>query len=251
MCAPWATEKSRPRSRLVEQPTILRLNLRSGVDKLIHGAGSTDGWSLRQESGGLLIDLGAVYKIDVLQIWNFAAAGLEAYGPAHFDLWVSSDAAPPADTSLMTPVLDDEPLARAASGDLNYFGETYLFSGATATVIPDELADENGGPSDRSSLAVVGRYLFLGDLQGLPGVGHVGLSEVRVYGRPVTAPDLVFVQGDGRGGERTLSFQGLVGRPQCSPERADHLPGRPTLQFRRSQRSQLVPVPHIRSSAVP
>ena len=186
----------------------------AGVNKLIHQTTDVStAWSLSQQSGGLMIDLGAVYRLDVLQIWNFNVAGLEGYGPTSFDLWVSAGASLPGDTTSMTHVLTSESLAQAVPGDVNYLGETYLFSGATLQVLPGELGDETNGPTDLSANTVVARYLFLGNLQGtldLAGVGHVGLAEVKAYGRPVTSPDLVFTQGNGRGGDRTLAFQGSV-----------------------------------------
>jgi len=198
----------------IDQDGLTTVNV-DGVDKLIHGTGNADGWSLSQVSGGLLIDLGAEYKIDVLQIWNFLGQGpdgedLTGYGPQSFDLWTASGTVAPADVSEMTLVQADVPLARAVYDDPDYFGETYRFSGATAEVIPEELADEDGEATDLSFLAVQGRYLFLANLQGEPALDRVGLSAVRVYGRPVTAPDLVFTQGSGRGGERTVSFQGSL-----------------------------------------
>jgi hypothetical protein len=179
--------------------------------QLIHSSASADSWLLAQEAGGLLIDLGAEYNVDVLQIWNYAGAGNERFGPQSFDLWVSNTLpSSSAGTAGMTQVLDNEALPRATPGDLNYLGETYLFSAANSQAIAAEIGDSNDGPTDLSAIALRGRYLFLGDLQGEPGQGRVGLSEVRVYGRPATSPNITPVQGNVHGGDRTLVLQGSL-----------------------------------------
>jgi hypothetical protein len=188
--------------------------------KLVHTTGLNDStqWSIAVENGGLMIDLGAIYTIDVMQIWNFNATGLEHYGPTSFDLWISSDGTElPADTSGMTQVLNDVPLNQAtvASDPARYFGETYLFGQVTPELISPELHDEDGPTSlplnmGGQPLTVTARFLYLGDLTGTSDAnGHVGLSEVQFYVRPPGSPALGFVQGDGTRNS-TLTIEGSV-----------------------------------------
>jgi hypothetical protein len=126
----------------------------------IHGSDESDGpiaWSVAQETAGVLIDLGAVYRVEAMQLWNFNVAGLESYGTSQFDLWIGD--APAA----LIRVLDDEPLARAVPGDSNYLGQTFLFSDTTPATVPVELGDESGGVTDHRGIPVYTRYLFLGE----------------------------------------------------------------------------------------
>jgi VCBS repeat-containing protein len=180
------------------------------LGRLIHSTVAADAWALPQESGGLMIDLGAEYNIDVMQVWNYNANGLEASGPQFFDLFVAPDGPAPTHTGQMTRVVDDEPLNRALQFDTAYLGETYLFSAAAASYIPPQLGDEFGGPTDLSSIDVRGRYVFIGGLQGEPGLGSVGLSEVQLFGRPAAAPNVTLVSGDLKGGQRTMQLRGSM-----------------------------------------
>ena len=158
---------------------------------LVHDTGANQGWTVTGEQGGLLLDLGEVYALDALQVWNFNELGLEGYGTQDFTLWVSTSGTQPTSTADMTQVDGNgalggnQPftLSRAATGDPTYQGQTYLMNGTTAAMLPATLGDEDGtrvtGPRN-----IYGRWVLLGNLQGQTGLGHVGLSEVQVYGRP-------------------------------------------------------------------
>jgi len=150
--------------------------------KLVHGTGANQGWVLRQETGGLMIDLGAVYVLDAMQIWNFNRNGLEVYGTDSFDLYVSTQPTPPVDNSQMTRVVANQAIPRAALGDMAYQGETFLLGGAPGTVIPATWGDESGAVTNIPG-TVRARYLLLGNLRGQSGAGHVGLSEIKLVGR--------------------------------------------------------------------
>ncbi|TVS09583.1 MAG: hypothetical protein EA424_26790, partial [Planctomycetaceae bacterium] len=179
---------------------------------LIHATDDVSkSWRIAQQAGGLMIDLGAIYTIDVMQIWNYAVAGLEHYGPTEFDLWVSSVGdSLPISTAGMTRILQNVPLNPASDLDGDgYKGETYLLSGATESQIPLGLGDEDGIITDLSATPATGRFFFFGNLQGAPGAGHVGLSEVQFYGRQVGIPGLVFVQGVGMD-DTTMTFRGSL-----------------------------------------
>ena len=97
---------------------------------LVHGTAANLGWSVvNSEKGGLLLDLGQVYALDALQVWNFNELGLEGYGTQDFTLWVSSNTAQPTGTGQMTQVdgnvgtagLQSFTLARMAAGDPTYW----------------------------------------------------------------------------------------------------------------------------------
>jgi hypothetical protein len=174
--------------------------------RLIHRSDESGGpiaWSVAQETAGVLIDLGAAYRLEVMQLWNFNVAGLESYGTSQFDLWIGDDPA------ALIRVLDNEPLARAVPGDSNYLGQTFLFSDTTPATVPVELGDESGGVTDRRGIPVYTRYLFLGDLRGTSGSGRVGLSEIRLYGRDPAEEQLVFLNGNGID-VRTVTFRGTM-----------------------------------------
>jgi len=186
-------------------------------ERLVHTPGADTSWLIEQQTGGILIKLDAVYTLDVLQIWNFDTLGAldedqTHFGAQSFDIWVSETG-----STAMTQVADDVPLNQATFGDADYQGETYLLSGATTNVIPSELGDEDGTrdvlvDAGGDPIAVEGRWIFLGDLQGFSdgaGTDRVGLSEVRLYGRPQADPDVVFVAGDGQA-DRTLTMRGSL-----------------------------------------
>ena len=70
----------------------------------------------------------------------------------------------------------------------------------TPTIVIDDITGEQ--------IEATGRYLFLANLRGTDSAGgHVGLSEVQVYGRQVGTQNLVFRQGDGLA-DQTVIFEG-------------------------------------------
>ena len=194
-------------------------------DPLVHtntaSAGNAGQLEPAQQDGAVVIDLGAVYEIDALQVWNFNLTGNDGsgtpyvnYGPTSFTLSAiaSGDTLPPTwPASAEVKDAAGQPLTLSlatAPGTAGYKGETYLFNGASQ---PGDVADRDGtGEAVTSETPVVGRYLLLGNLTGTAaGGGHVGLSEVRVYGRALGDPNVVFIGGDGIA-DQTMDFRGSV-----------------------------------------
>ena len=178
----------------------------------VESSAASNGWALSQGTGGLLLDLGAIYNLDALQVWNFNGSGLTNLDPSQFDLYVSN-VAPVATlpaTGQMTQVnTAGSPLllpVRAASAD-GYLGETYTFGGLPGTSI-SELGDQDGTATTLAG-TVTGRYLLLAHLSGDLTSGHVGLGAVRAYGRAINAPNLTFSVGNGQG-NATMTFQGSL-----------------------------------------
>ena len=56
----------------------------SGTALVHDGTAGDKGWLLNQDTGGLLLNLGAVYSLDALQVWNFNELNLQAYGTQDF-----------------------------------------------------------------------------------------------------------------------------------------------------------------------
>jgi len=162
-----------------------------GGGQYVHQEGDSNiAWNLAQRTGGLLIDLGASYKIGLIQVWgmNEDYSRAEEFTPETFDITMVA----PGDISggLITTPQTSPDIANLPLGwipepaDSNYLGETFLFSGATAAMIPADLGDEgnNGGVTDASGTTLEGQYLLLHDMDGTDAWGgRLGLSEVRVY----------------------------------------------------------------------
>ena len=161
-----------------------------GGGQYVHQQGDNDiAWNLTQRTGGILIDLGASYKIGLIQVWgmNHDYSAVEEFSPETFDITMVA----PGDISggLITtpqtsPDIANVPLGWVSAPASDYLGETFLFSGATAALIPSDLGDEgdNGGVTDASGTTLEGRYLLLHDMDGTSAWGgRMGLSEIRVY----------------------------------------------------------------------
>ena len=94
-------------------------------------------WSVVQDEAGLMLDLGGVYTLDALQVWNLNAAGQGTSGAKTFEVWVSSTGAGlPTSTAGMTQVKDrttGNPLTLTLARRrrrIGYKGQTYRFNGA-------------------------------------------------------------------------------------------------------------------------
>ena len=80
----------------------------------VEGVGTPAVWSIASQTGSLLLDLGGVYTIDALQVWNFNLPGNDAsgtpyanYQPTSFTLSaVSSGSTLPASWPAATQVRD-------------------------------------------------------------------------------------------------------------------------------------------------
>ena len=164
----------------------------SGVDldfitsQLIVNTGQPNGnnWNTLTPTADITFDLGEVFNIDFIQIWNFNDSfGNNDFGATTIDLLVSNvgtnaQNADFSSSTILATLLIDE-----ATGSLRYFGENYRFNGKAETDIPVELG---GDLNDFSSTNVEGRFVRFANLDGSDSFGgRTGLSEVKFYGAPV------------------------------------------------------------------
>ncbi|MFK8026870.1 MAG: VPLPA-CTERM sorting domain-containing protein [Gammaproteobacteria bacterium] len=167
-------------------------------DKIVSTTTQPNGnnWNTLTESADITFDLGAVYNIDFIHIWNFNDGfGNSDFGPESFKLLVSSvgSNAQNADFSGVSiiPTLS----ILHAPGQIGYFGANYRFNGNSESDIPTEL----GGDElyNLSFLQLKGRFVRLADLDGALKSfgGRAGLSEIRFYGTPVPLPAAVWLLG--------------------------------------------------------
>lgn len=158
-------------------------------NRLVHAQGDSQVASnISQQTGGLLIDLGANFTLGTMQIWSFNDWNdWGNYSPSTFDLYYTADSSAVslmsgqiqvADLSKFIKLTDNTPLA-AASYDSQYLGETYTFGGGA---LPGELGDQSGTTQSLSANPISSRYLFFNDLTGTDSWGgRLGFSEIRVY----------------------------------------------------------------------
>jgi len=153
-------------------------------------------WNTLTEFADITFDLGAIYNIDFIHIWNFNDGfGNSDFGPESFKLLVSSVGtnAQNADFSgvSIVPTLS----ITHAPSSIGYTGANYRFNSKSETDIPSELGTDE--LYDLSFLAVQGRFVRLADLDGAvkPFGGRAGLSEVRFYGTPIPLPAAVWLMG--------------------------------------------------------
>lgn len=160
---------------------------------LVHARADNNAASnLTQQTGGLLIDLGANYQIGTLQIWGF---NYDPFSPASFDLYYTTDTSAVSlvggqiqvsDLAKFTQLTNNTALAQASGAD-GYLGETYTFGSGTT---PNYLGDYSGGAQSLSGSAITTRYLFLNDLTGSAAWGgRMGLSEIQVYTFAAAVPE--------------------------------------------------------------
>lgn len=153
-------------------------------------------WNTLTEFADITFDLGAVYNIDFIHIWNFNDGFDNSdFGPESFKLLISNvgSNAQNADFSGVSiiPTLS----IQHAPGEEDYFGANYRFNGKSESDIPTEL----GGDElyNLSFLQLKGRFVRLADLDGAfkSFGGRAGLSEVRFYGTPVPLPAAAWLLG--------------------------------------------------------
>ena len=160
------------------------------TDYLVHSAiGLNDftKWSVSGNKAGLMIELNDEWTIDVLQLWNFNAQSYVSYGTNRFELYVSSSLTRPA--GAINDAADgrhgSDPLAAGPSGVADYLGQTYLLA-VRPPPLPGRLGDQDGS-HPAQPIAVTGRWLLL-VAEDTDGTGHVGLSEIGLYGRRPVRP---------------------------------------------------------------
>ena len=164
--------------------------------KLIVNTGqpNDNNWNTETATADITFDLGAVFNIDFIQIWNFNDSfGNNDFGPETIDLLVSNVGTNAQDADFSaSSILVTLPIAHA-TGSLVYFGENYRFNGKAASDIPSELG---GVLHDYSGVAVQGRFVRFANLDGsLSYSGRTGLSEVRFFGTAVPEPSTLLLMG--------------------------------------------------------
>ena len=156
--------------------------------KLIVNTGQPNGnnWNTTTETADITFDLGALYDLDFIQIWNFNDSfGNNDFGPQTIDLLVSNVGTNAQDADFGGSSVLATLSIEHATGSLSYFGENYRFNGKTAADIPTDL---RGVQHDFSSTSVRGRFVRFANLDGSNSYGgRTGLSEVRFYGELVAA----------------------------------------------------------------
>ncbi len=171
-----------------------------GVDiitsNLIVNTGQPNGnnWNTETSTADITFDLGSVFNIDFLQIWNFNDSfGNNDFGASSIDLLVSNVGTNAQNADFTGSMVLATLLINEATGSLRYFGENYRFNGKMASDIPEELG---GDFNDFSDVNVQGRFVRLANLDGSDSFGgRTGLSEVRFYGTPVPLPGAVWLLG--------------------------------------------------------
>ncbi|MEM1397865.1 MAG: PEP-CTERM sorting domain-containing protein [Pseudomonadota bacterium] len=170
-----------------------------GSDNLVFNQFNPNGnsWNLLQQTGGILIDLGAVYDVNAMSAWF-------NIGGSTFDLWVAGDGSVPVDTSTMTQLINDQAWTNQATFDSH--GQLFIFDGGTfdgetadfyidsetGLFVGNETGNEFNANAERVDLtntSVTARYVLINDLTGIPNFGgRVGLDQVRFYGDIVPEP---------------------------------------------------------------
>ena len=197
-------------SGLVSCPQLDWESVCTGRDGLLFvdtGQPNGNNWNTTTDPADITFDLGAVYRIDFIHIWNFNDSfGNNEFGPESIDLLVSDSGTNAQDADFSeAPIVATIPISHAL-GSLFYLGENYRFNGFGLNDLPPELnSDPPGAPAlpdtfrnvpvvptvyhDFSGVALQGRFVRLGNLDGSPNFGgRTGLSEVRFYGEFVSEP---------------------------------------------------------------
>lgn len=153
---------------------------------------------------GILLDLGAAYALDALQLFGYNIADGSGIftdrTPGSFSIWTATDptAVTTAGGNLLVSDISKFAQQGASQGMSNpgaspTLGETFLFGGASQ---PPEV----GGASHAvTGASVEARYIFLRDLTPIetnPGDGNiVGLGEIQAYGTRVPEPSTLVLAG--------------------------------------------------------
>jgi len=165
-------------------------------------------WNSQQPTArgdvGILLDLGAAYALDALQLFGYNIA--DASGiftdrtPGSFTIWTATDnsAVTTAGGNLLVSDISKFGQQGASQGMSDpgaspTLGETFLFGGASQ---PPEV----GGASHAvTGASVEARYLFLRDLTPIEtnaSDGHiVGLGEIQAYGTALPEPSTLVLAG--------------------------------------------------------
>jgi hypothetical protein len=172
--------------------------------------GSQAYWNSQQPTTrgdvGILLDLGAVYALDALQLFGYNITDGFPTGmfadrtPGSFTIWTATDnsAVTTAGGNLLVSDISKFGQQGASQGMSDpgaspTLGETFLFGGASQ---PPEV----GGASHAvTGASVEARYVFLRDLTPIetnPGDGHiVGLGEIQAYGTALPEPSTLVLAG--------------------------------------------------------
>ena len=160
------------------------------------GQPNGNNWNTETSTAYITFDLGAIFNIDFIQIWNFNDSfGNNDFGATSIDILVSNVGTNAMDadfsgSSIITTLSIDE-----AIGSLTYFGENYRFNGKAEGEIPSIFG---GTFHDHSAVALQGRFIRFANLDGSDSFGgRTGLSEVRFYASPVPVPAAVWLFGSG------------------------------------------------------
>ena len=185
-----------------EDTLVNGLNLSgSPLTQAASAANSGNYWnsgSLDTEKGGVLIDLGQIYRLDALQLYGYnitdGGGSFSDRSLGSFTIWTATDSSAVTTVGGTLLVNDLTKFSQRGAGqtmadpsNAASLGETYLFGNASQ---PSEV----GGPTHLvTGSFVTARYLFFRDMLGQPDNSEtiIGLGEIRAYGvipEPIPEP---------------------------------------------------------------
>jgi hypothetical protein len=158
------------------------------------GQPNGNNWNTETSTAFITFDLGTIFNIDFIQIWNFNDSfGNNDFGPTSIDILVSNVGTNATDADFSGSSIITTLSIAEATGSLMYFGENYRFNGKTEGEIPSIFG---GTFHDHSAVALQGRFIRFANLDGSTSFGgRTGLSEVRFYASPVPIPAAVWLFG--------------------------------------------------------
>jgi hypothetical protein len=155
---------------------------------------------------GILLDLGAAYALDALQLFGYNITDGSPPGafadrtPGSFSIWTATDST--AVTTAGGNLLVNDISKFTQQGSIQSMsnpganptpGETFLFGGASQ---PPEVG---GATHAVTAASVEARYLFLRELTPIEtsslDLNIVGLGEIQAYGTPVPEPSTLVLAG--------------------------------------------------------